>query len=91
MGQIRLPNNDERVMVSRPMVGLFAMQVCAVDDATDEEILSVCNSQNPAGTSNGWMMVVRKEGDVTPDANGNTGLPVPCTEIKGRRHFLVVC
>ena len=91
MGQIRLPNSDERVMISRRMVGLLAMQVCAVDDATDDEILAICNIQNPAGTSNGWMKVIRKDGDVSPDSEGNTGVPIPCTEVPGRSHFLVVC
>jgi hypothetical protein len=91
MSKIRIPDADERVMISRPVVGLLAMQVCAVEDATDEEILEVANRDNPSGTRNGWMKVIRKEGDVTPDAAGNKGLPVDCEEVPGRKHFLVVC
>ena len=34
----------ERVVVSREFMGLFSMQVCAVKDATDEEILEVCRA-----------------------------------------------
>jgi len=38
-----------RVTVSRCWVGFFGVQVCAVKDATDDEILEVCNRENPAG------------------------------------------
>jgi hypothetical protein len=91
MGQIRIPGNAERVMVSRPMIGLIAMQVCAIEDATDEEILKVANRDNYCGTSLGWCQVIRKPGDIPPDINGNTGVPVPCHEVPGRIHFVVVC
>lgn len=70
-----------RVIVTKPMVGVCHMQVCAVADATDEEILDVCNRENPSGTTHGWSEVVR-EGD---------GAPVPCADDPGRRHFLAVC
>lgn len=91
MPKTRIPEAEERVMVTRSMVGIFAMQVCAVDDATDEEILAVANRDNPSGTRGGWSKVIRKPGDVSPDAEGNTGIPVPCAEVKGRTHFLCVC
>jgi hypothetical protein len=91
MSMIRIPDASERVMVSRPMVGLFAMQVCAVDDATDEEILEVCNRDNPCGTSLGWCKVIRKEGDVPEDSAGNKGIPCPCVAAHGRTHFLITC
>ena len=65
--------------------GLCYMQVCAVEDATDEEILTVCNRDNPAGTSNGWMEVVREN---EPD---EAMRPIACEEYPGRKHFLVRC
>lgn len=79
----------ERVVVSRNMVGIVMMQVCAVPDATDEEILTVCNRDNPAGTKAGWSQVIRKEGP-GPFGTANK-MPVPCIEYPGRMHFLVVC
>jgi hypothetical protein len=71
----------ERVVITNAFVGFCHMQVCAVSDATDEEILLVCNSQNPSGTSNGWTMVLR-------DGEGG---PVACEQEPGRMHFLAVC
>jgi hypothetical protein len=70
-------------------MGLLAMQVCAWKDATDAEILAVCNSQNPAGTTNGWCSVVREVGEdehITTDA-----LPVQCADEPDRQHFVVRC
>lgn len=49
----------DRVLIMRRMIGICGMQVCAVKDATDTEILSACNSKNPSGISNGWTTVVR--------------------------------
>jgi hypothetical protein len=57
------------------------MQVCCEKDATDEEILSVCNRENPSGTHNGWSSVIRT-GD---------GMLVVCSEDTGRLHILVEC
>lgn len=80
----------ERVIVSKAMVGICGMQVCAVADATDEEILAVCNSENPAGTTNGWGEVVRapEEGSMFKTENS---VPVACAEFPDRKHFLVLC
>lgn len=75
----------ERVIVTRPVVGLAAMQVCAVKDATDEEILTVCNRENPAGTSGGWAVVCRENGPWGEIA------PVVCDDNPDRLHFIVMC
>ncbi len=72
----------ERVIVTRTFVGVCHMQVCAVRDATDEEILEVANRDNPSGTQRGWTSVVRREGD---------GAPVSCGGVAGRVHFLLEC
>ena len=66
------------------LASIYTMQVCAVDDASDEEILSVCNIENPAGTTNGWSEVIRKD---TDRAAGR----VPCADVPGRWHYLVQC
>lgn len=71
----------KRVVVTRQMVGICHMQVCAVNDATNDEILSVCRRENLAGTENNWADVIR-EGE---------GAPVPCDDDPERTHFLVVC
>ena len=70
--------------------GLCLMQVCAVADATDKEILEVCNKENPSGTSNGWSEVIRTE---KPDSmwHDKNKMPVKCTDYPGRIHFLVLC
>ena len=71
----------EKVVVLNPFVGLCHMQVCAEKDATDEEILKVCNQENMAGTTNGWCDIVRS-GD---------GAPVVCADDPERLHILAVC
>lgn len=77
----------ERVVVSRPVTeNITAMQVCAEVDATDEEILEVCNKDNPSGTTNGWTRVVRGAGEGMVGA-----LPVICADDPGRTHFFVLC
>ena len=71
-----------RVEVTKPFCNLYTMQVCAVEDATEEEILEVCNTENPSGTSQGWCSV-----DKTDSDSG----PVACDKHKGRVHYLVYC
>ena len=81
-----------RVMVTAPMIGFCHCQVCAVNDATDEEILRECNQQNPAGTEKGWCEVIREleqtrfMGKTSPKM-----LPGPCADYPDRTHYLVVC
>ena len=36
----------KRVVVTQPMIGICYMQVCAVTDASDEEILEVARENN---------------------------------------------
>lgn len=79
----------QRVQVTRPVMGICNMQVCAVLDATDEEILEVCNRENPAGTQNGWGIVVRK-----PDGSlfqPQEIAPVRCDQDPNRQHLIVLC
>lgn len=75
-----------RVIVTRPIVGVCHMQVCAVKDATDEEILMVCNHENPAGTEHGWSSVCHTDDDFW----GKTR-PTPCVDDPTRTHLLVSC
>jgi hypothetical protein len=74
----------ERVEITRPFIGLLYMQVCAVDDATDKEILEKCNKDNVCGTTLGWATVHRNPIDELKK-------PGPCADIPGRTHFLVSC
>jgi hypothetical protein len=71
----------QRVIVTRSICGLCHMQVCVVKDATDEEILDVCNRENPAGTSLGWARVCR----------GDEHAPVTCADDPERLHLMVAC
>lgn len=75
-----------RVVVTQAFCGICHMQVCAVADATDEEILAVCNRENPAGTSNGWGSVCRSNDELW----GTVG-PVACGDDPTRLHLLVAC
>jgi hypothetical protein len=72
-----------RVAVSNPVVGIVGMQVCAVLDASDEEILALCNRENPSGTTQGWTTVHR-------EACGPVA-PVVCASDATRLHLLVSC
>ena len=80
-----------KVVVTIPMIGICFMQVCAEADATDAEILAVCNSENPAGTMNGWGKVWR----TAEEEEDENKLPVDCGDNKldglKRKHFLVSC
>lgn len=79
-----------RVEVTRQCFNMFTMQVCAVNDATDEEILAVCNRENPAGTTHGWSEVIR-DPDGSLGKEGNKA-PLPCADHPDdRTHFLVLC
>lgn len=77
----------KRVIVTKQMIGLCLMQVCAEKDATNKEILEVCNSQNVSGTNGGWQTVIRK----TNKNFDEKYLPKQCAEYPERLHFLVVC
>ena len=73
----------KRIIVTRTILGPAHMQVCAVSDATDEEILETCNKENPAGTQNGWSTVHHEK---------NEQGPVACTDFPEERiHYLVRC
>jgi hypothetical protein len=74
----------KRIEVTKPMVGICHMQVCAVEDATDKEILEVCNRENLCGTTNGWINVIRENED-------ERFRPVQCDKHPGKNHFLVSC
>jgi 3-deoxy-D-arabino-heptulosonate 7-phosphate (DAHP) synthase class II len=80
----------ERVIITRPMVGICGMQVCAIPDADDDEILKVCNTQNPSGTEGGWSVVVRevKEGHMFQTKEN---LPGICDRYNDRKHFVILC
>ena len=82
-----MPRNQtelEQVLITHPFVGICHMQVCAVSDATDEEILEVCNRSNPSGTTGGWSTVVHDGAE--PHMN-----PCKCGDYPERVHFLVGC
>jgi hypothetical protein len=78
----------DRVVITKPWQGMCHMQACAAKDATDEEILDVCNRENPSGTVNGWTHVLRADEEFM----GKTGgAPVQCDDHQDRLHLLVSC
>jgi len=79
------PTLRSRVVITRTFIGFFCMQVCAIADATDAEILELCNQENPSGTRLGWNEVHRGLSAVTEcDLS-----PVPCDRHAGRLHITV--
>lgn len=82
----------DKVVITRAIVGIYGMQVCAKKDASDEEILMICNRENPSGTTNGWTKVVRHaRGAEIELFNTENSLPVQCADYPDRSHFLVIC
>ena len=75
----------ERVIVIKNMIGVCYMQVCAVLDATDEEILKVANLENPAGIKKGWVEVARE------NYEQENIRPVKCNDDPDRMHFILIC
>ncbi len=80
-----------RVLITKPINQLCGMNVCAVDDATDEEILAICNTENRSGTDNGWIEVVRDDSRDTHCREGESLAPVACASFPGRTHYTILC
>lgn len=72
-----------RVIIVRSIVGIAFMQVCVADGVDDDEILDVCNRENPSGTAQGWTVVHR-------DKDGKLA-PITCASDRTRTHVLVSC
>ncbi|GAA4465464.1 hypothetical protein [Novipirellula rosea] len=72
----------QRVRITKAILGIVHMQVCAVDDATDEEILEFCNRNNSSDDHSVWKKVIR-EGSEGPFS------PTKCKDYEGRTHFVV--
>ncbi len=72
------------VLIIQRVVGVMHMQVCAEADTTDEEILEVCNRENPSGTANGWMKVLRDDSSFGP-----TTCKCPRDDTHNRKHYMV--
>lgn len=72
----------DRVIVTVPFCGICYMQVCAAADASDEEVLEVCNRENPSGTTLGWCAVDRSTSKMGP---------VTCSDDTNRLHLMVSC
>ncbi len=76
----------KKVIITAPFKGICHMQVCTEETATDEEILAVCNLENPSGTTYGWITVCH--GD---DEFYGKIAPVRCKDYPNRIHYLVTC
>ena len=75
----------DRVIVTRHIIDACHMQVCAVKNATDKEMLEVANAENPAGTTGGWSTVLRDNKNTLKTA------PVECNNDPERIHFILQC
>lgn len=81
----------KRVEIANPFVGICHMQVCAVPDASDDEILALCNCENSSGTTNGWSTVIRENHPPSELWPIDRIKPINCPQYKGRKHFVVWC
>lgn len=83
----------KRAMVTGAYAGLFACQVCVVPDATDEEILAVCNRDDPRTEGFSWTKVIRTKEDVKAEGlrslDGSSVIPGQCVECPPRLHMIV--
>jgi hypothetical protein len=82
-GQLNLVAPPRRVEIG--LVVGNSLSVCAVADATDAEILAVCNEREPRTPP--WSCVYRRE---TPNLPSILW-PTACPDQPGRMHFLVDC
>lgn len=86
-----IPKEGERIITTMPFAGLRAMQVCAVADVTDEELLAFGNKDNPQMVTGGWHHVVRSVKDCKKLGVNENAVPGDCKECPGRKHFILVC
>jgi hypothetical protein len=65
-------------------MGVFDMQVCVPQDATDEQVEAFAEEQYPCGTTAGWQ--IRREGSELLQ-----GAPErrPCEERAGHAHIML--
>lgn len=80
----------DKVIITRNAVGICFMQVCSEKDATDEEILTACNAENPSGTSLGWCRVIRQP-NLDSCMESKKSAPIYCDKYPDRVHYLVSC
>jgi hypothetical protein len=76
----------DKVIITRPIIGICWMQACVEDGVSDEEILSECNRLNPAGTQLGWSRIYQDD-----EEQEKTFRPVRCNDHSNRRHVILVC
>lgn len=66
--------------------GLLDMQVCVPADWTDAQAEAFANSENPAGTSGGWVMRTADD-----PAQNCAPIRVPCQQRAGHVHIMLSC
>jgi hypothetical protein len=81
----------KRVEVTRPILGICHMIVCAEADCADEEILAEANDANPSGTDNGWTHVIRENEPPSDFWPVDKLKPVQCADDPNRKHFVLSC
>jgi hypothetical protein len=64
----------------------LSMQVCVPESWSDEQASEYANSENPAGTANGWLM--RKQGD---EALSGDPARMKCCVRPGCVHIMFDC
>jgi hypothetical protein len=75
----------EDVVVTRGVIGICHMQVCAYGETPPERVEERANQLNPTGISSRWKIVTGEE-------LGEENLaPAPCEQFRGRIHYLLSC
>lgn len=78
----------KRVLVLLPYLGIASMAVCAVKDATDQEILEVANKENPLPPT---ALAAIEWSKVRRDLGKSAFWPHSCMVCAGRKHFQLEC
>jgi len=86
-----MPQEGQRVLVTLPYAGFRAMQVCVVEEATDEEILKICNRENPQLVNGGWHTVVKSKKHAKECGVDENSAPGKCEDCPGRLHKIILC
>jgi hypothetical protein len=66
--------------------GALNMQVCVPENWTDNQVEYFANTQNPAGTTNGWH--IQKQGHELLEGADER---VSCIQRKGFVHIMLAC
>lgn len=81
--QTQEPQEIADVIVTRAVLGICHMQVCAHKTVPHDAVEREANRENPAGTEHGWRLLL--------DDAAENQRPVVCETHPDRLHYMLVC